>query len=237
MTGEELQSAYGKHLERMLEPGYPGRVNKKSTRAMLKETRANRGGEHTPKPGERTWIWSDLHLHHANIIRYCDRPFDSADAMNRALFAAWVKTVGETDTVICGGDVAMGGALKGDRIDAVRKMPGRKLLVRGNHDFDRRGRPLPTGCDAAWMTLLIPGDPPLFLTHIPMGEVPAGGVNLYGHVHNEPLRHGPRVNICVEHTEYRPLPLEVLRRLARARLEDPRPRGETTADEIRSLGN
>ena len=52
-----------------------------------------------------------------------------------------------------------------------------------------------------------------------MNEVPDGTVNLYGPVHNnEPLREGPYVNICVEHTEYRPLPLDAVRRLALARL-------------------
>ena len=73
-------------------------------------------------------------------------------------------------------------------------------------------------------------------THIAMNEVPDGTVNLYGHVHNnEPLREGPYVNICVEHTEYRPLPLDAVRRLALARLDDPRPRAATTAEEIRCL--
>ena len=43
------------------------------------------------------------------------------------------------------------------------------------------------------------------------------------------------MNICVEHTEYRPLPLDAVRRLALARLDDPRPRAATTAEEIRCL--
>ena len=61
-------------------------------------------------------------------------------------------------------------------------------------------------------------------------------VNLYGHVHNnEPLWEGRYMNICVEHTEYRPLPLDAVRRLALARLDDPRPRAATTAEEIRCL--
>ena len=43
------------------------------------------------------------------------------------------------------------------------------------------------------------------------------GFNVRGHVHNtEPLRRGRYVNICVEHTEYRPLPLQAVVRLAAA---------------------
>ena len=65
---------------------------------MLKHTAATEGGTYTPETGARTWIWSDLHLHHKNIIRYCHRPFQSVEAMNEALLAAWKQTVGEADT-------------------------------------------------------------------------------------------------------------------------------------------
>ena len=150
--------------------------------------RGDRRGTYTPETGARTWIWSDLHLHHKNIIRYCSRPFQSVEVMNEALLAAWRETVGEADTIICGGDIALAGALKRERLARVRAMPGRKLLVRGNHDFGRNGRPADTGSDATWMTLVITGNPTLVVTHIAMNEVPDGTVNLYGHVHNnEPL--------------------------------------------------
>ncbi len=43
--------------------------------------------------------------------------------------------------------------------------------------------------------------------------------------------HQPRAG----NTEYRPLPLAAVRRLALARLNDPRPRAATTAEEIRCL--
>ena len=65
---------------------------------------------------------------------------------------------------------------------------------------------------------------------MPLSGVPAGEVNVHGHVNNqEALRPGPFINICVEHTGYRPLPLEAIR--AARRLEDPRPRGATTIEE------
>ncbi len=237
MTGQELQAHYRTQLGKLIEPGRPDtHVNPKSTRWMIRLAEITDGGTFTPGDETRTWIWSDLHLHHRNIIRYCRRPFETVEAMNEALLTAWTETVGEADTIICGGDIALAGALRGKRIARVRAMPGRKLLVRGNHDFDRKGRPADTGCNKTWMSLVVTGDPPLLVTHMPMTEVPDGTVNVHGHVHNnEPLREGPYVNVCVEHTGYRALPLDALRRLARARLDDPRPRAATTAEEIRRI--
>ena len=156
--------------------------------------------------------------------------------MDSALLGAWETTVAAGDTIICGGDVALSGALDPGRLARLNAMPGRKVLVLGNHDFGPSGKPVETGSDETSMTLVVPGEPTLLVTHMPLWNVPAGRVNVHGHVHNnEALRPGPFVNICVEQTGYRPLPLDAVRWLAARRLEDPWPRGETTLEEIEYL--
>ena len=40
---------------------------------------------------------SDLHLGHENIIRFCDRPFANANAMNEALVERWNAVVKDND--------------------------------------------------------------------------------------------------------------------------------------------
>jgi calcineurin-like phosphoesterase family protein len=78
------------------------------------------------------WFSADLHLGHANIIRYCDRPFDEVDEMNAGLVARWNAVVAPTDTVWVLGDVAMG------RISLslpwVAELNGHLALLTGNHD-------------------------------------------------------------------------------------------------------
>ena len=211
-------------------------VNRRTTRWMRAETWRSPGATYQPNDSGRTWLWSDLHLHHANIIRYCRRPFESVDEMDSALLRAWETTVDPGDTIICGGDVALARALDPLRLARLSAMPGRKVLVLGNHDFGPTGKPSETGSDEASMTLVIPGEPTLLVTHIPLWNVPAGRVNVHGHVHNhERLRPGPFINICVEQTGYRPLPWRRFGELAARRLDDPRPRGETTLEEIEQL--
>lgn len=78
------------------------------------------------------WFTSDLHLGHANIIRYSGRPFASVDEMDRALVARWNAVVGDDDEVWCLGDVAMGAI--DHSLAFIGELAGRKVLVAGNHD-------------------------------------------------------------------------------------------------------
>ena len=189
--------------------------------------------------GHRTWVWSDLHLRHANIIKiikHCKRPFANARDMDRAMMTAWKSVVATDDTVLNGGDIALAGSLGESGRARLREAPGRKILVVGNHDFNRRSGLLDAaGHGAATGMLSIDTDPPMVLTHIPMGVLPLGWVNLYGHVHNnELLRETPHINVCVEHTDYRPLPLGSLLTLAKHLLVGHVPDGTTSSDRIQS---
>ena len=217
MTANELNKIYQAQLE-VLAPS-AGAI-----RHMLAEMRRRPPG--TWKPDRPAWVWSDLHLHHRNIIRYTNRPFAGCEQMDGALHGAWRQIVGDDDVVICGGDVARAGSLNALRLDRVATAPGRKLLVLGNHDFTRRGKVAQTGFDEAWMTLLVATDPPLAFTHLPLEDLPAGVVNVHGHVHNnEPLCSGRYINICVEHTDYRALPLQAVVRLAAELIDGCTPAG------------
>ena len=91
-------------------------------------------------PDCATWAWSDLHLHHRNIMRYTNRPFARCEQMDGAAHGAWRQVVGDA-AVICGGDVALAGSLNAQRLESRSDLPwGHKLLVLGNHDFTRRGK-------------------------------------------------------------------------------------------------
>jgi len=63
---------------------------------------------------ERTWFTSDLHLGHANIVRYCHRPFLGSDGfpdvelMGLDILERFSALVGPEDTLVVLGDVAMG---------------------------------------------------------------------------------------------------------------------------------
>lgn len=83
----------------------------------------------------RTWLTSDLHLFHTNIILYCGRPHESVEQMNEAIIAEWNRAVMSEDRVIVVGDLSAGLGSRADELRTiVGSLPGKKILIRGNHD-------------------------------------------------------------------------------------------------------
>jgi calcineurin-like phosphoesterase family protein len=79
------------------------------------------------------WFISDTHFGHANILRYCKRPFGSIEEMNEAFVKNWNDRVSNGDLVYHLGDFAF--FKTKEEVDSVAKrLKGQKHLVRGNHD-------------------------------------------------------------------------------------------------------
>lgn len=82
----------------------------------------------------KTWVSSDLHFGHKNILKYSPkyRTFQDASEMNEAIVAGWNAKVNDDDLVYILGDVAFCNAEKA--CELVKRLNGRKILIEGNHD-------------------------------------------------------------------------------------------------------
>lgn len=75
---------------------------------------------------------ADTHLGHANIIKYCSRPFTHVDVMNKTIIQNWNKIVSPTDTVYHLGDFGFGSR---DWLDSIADaLNGKRFILKGNHD-------------------------------------------------------------------------------------------------------
>ena len=84
------------------------------------------------------YLTSDLHFNHANILKYEpeSRPFSSIEEMNEVIIQNWNEVVKISDTVYVLGDMSMG--LVENAIPLIKRLNGKIILIRGNHDTPKR---------------------------------------------------------------------------------------------------
>jgi calcineurin-like phosphoesterase family protein len=78
-----------------------------------------------------------INFGHFNIIKYCERPFDSAQMHDRTLIENWNTVVAPGDTVYHLGDFGL--AKKGYLIQILKQLNGTIKFIRGNHDKSMKG--------------------------------------------------------------------------------------------------
>lgn len=126
----------------------------------------------------------DLHFGHEQILWLDNRPFGTVEEMDDALIRNWQQAVSPDDTVYVLGDMFWRTVPGLRRAEIIRSLPGRKILVRGNHDTDDAD----AGFDAAYDALTVKdGSDDVYLCHYPCIGHPGfykGAVHLYAHVHN-----------------------------------------------------
>ena len=195
--------------------------------AVLAASRRLLGAMLRPLDEHRMWVFSDPHFGHEASVGIFGRPFRSCHHGDSYLLEQWTHDVQDHDTVICLGDITMDRPTDG-LIDRLRRRPGRKILVAGNHDnaYIRRLR---RAFDQVAACAHLAGEPQLLFTHVPLDDIPAGCVNVHGHVHLKTSVDERRINVCVEQIGYELIPMADVRRLAR-RLDRASLGGNATTD-------
>lgn len=78
---------------------------------------------------------SDSHFGHANIIKYCQRPYNDVNHMNWNMTEKWNAVVGPDDVVYHMGDFSMGQPSR-----YTQYLRGNIILIKGNHDKVSQGK-------------------------------------------------------------------------------------------------
>lgn len=82
------------------------------------------------------YVTSDFHLGHNQLFIYEPRGYKSIEEHDNKIIENWNNTINEDDTVYILGDLMLGDNELG--MKRLQSMPGRKLIILGNHDTDRR---------------------------------------------------------------------------------------------------
>lgn len=167
------------------------------------------------------FLTSDLHFGHVNIIKYCDRPWNNVDEMERGLINNWNSVVkNDNDIVYMLGDFAMGGNLPYRVPMLLSRLRGIKHLIAGNHDPKAT-----TSLDVGWRTVthggmnIIHDNVQIHMRHYnpqKPGDWPdseLGVLLFHGHSHGKPGHHNYRtgknyVDVGVDAWNYYPITIE-----------------------------
>jgi calcineurin-like phosphoesterase family protein len=125
------------------------------------------------------WFTSDQHYGHTNIIAYMKRPFASVTEMNEEMIRRYQACVQPTDDVYIIGDLAFC-----DPTPIVNRLPGRKHLIRGNHDECKLSKlhRLPFAWIKETALVEIEGQY-VFMSHYPHRSWPRKGPHIVWHLH------------------------------------------------------
>ena len=148
----------------------------------------------------QVYMTSDWHLDHRGI-HYKLRPqFESVEHHNNTIIENYLAAVKKRDFVWFLGDICF----TNEACELTRQLPGTKNLILGNHDTDRE-------CDIEQLVLAFDNVHSLrsykgfWLSHAPIHPKELRGrKNIHGHMHNEVIDDERYINVCLEHTDYKP---------------------------------
>lgn len=158
----------------------------------------------------KIFIISDTHFNHFNIIKYCNRPWSTIDAMNHALIQNWNNVVSDDDIVIFCGDFCFARTSEAAEVTErfTRALKGHKIIIKGNHDF-KKFRYCDVGWDAEFYQEWIFNDRFSF-RHRPdniQNDADKFDFIFYGHVHDKIIGDAPvnTINVCVDVNNFTPI--------------------------------
>lgn len=171
---------------------------------------------------DKLFFTSDTHFFHENIIKFCDRPFESNEHQTKELIRLWNEVVPEDGVVYHLGDLCWTGNI--DRIIWLNEqLNGTINLVYGNHCYQNKlDREIiknifkSHGGDTMDIaSILVRNDNNQNLTccHYPMLFWPTGSWMLHGHIHSGPNSkssekapfHPKRYDVGVDNNNFYPI--------------------------------
>jgi calcineurin-like phosphoesterase family protein len=185
-----------------------------------------------------TWLISDTHFGHKNIIEFCHRPTD----FEQIIMEEWASAVGDNDTVLHLGDLVYKGNASFRALIAPHLTGARKLLVSGNHDKQRYSFYKKCGFRLASPFSIMWGNTEVSFSHYPWGppddegRMPENYLRIHGHIHNNGYTRSAyvpflknHINMSVEQTKFKPVNLALL---LSAQLDGSMPGGSQFPDAI-----
>lgn len=137
---------------------------------------------------DKLFFTADTHFGHANIIKFCNRPFKTVEEMDETIIQNWNAVVAPDATIFHLGDFCLDSKARWKEI--FDRLNGKKYLIIGNHDVRRITDGFDPGfAGVADQMYIDVGGQLVVLNHTPLKQLDSGVWQFFGHVHSGPLNH------------------------------------------------
>ena len=170
-----------------------------------------------------TFVSADHHFGHANVLRLCNRPFDTVEQMDLVFIELWNSVIGQNDLVYYLGDFTLNNEAFARSI--FRQLNGMIHILANPWHHDKRW--LKKGLYYTASQEIVVYAPPIQVVtvekvkvtfcHYPLAEWEASyhmGVHLHAHCHGNLPRIANRLDVGVDVHNYYPILFEDAVKLA-----------------------
>jgi calcineurin-like phosphoesterase family protein len=158
----------------------------------------------------KTFLTSDTHYGHKNIITFSNRPWTTVDEMDEGLIANYNEIVRPRDTCYFLGDISFYQDFD-KTASIINQLNGNKILIYGNHDWKFR-KDYPKCFTSCWDYFeLRRGRSLVVMSHYPMlhwNKGHHGSLMLHGHSHGSANAENAgrnRYDVGVDNNDWKPV--------------------------------
>ena len=156
---------------------------------------------------DKTWFTSDTHFGHKNIIKYCNRPYDNIDNMDKSLISNWNSVVKPGDDIFHLGDFSFNGEKNISKYSD--QLNGKIHLIWGNHDRSE-AKSLPSLASSSPYQEIKINEESIILFHYAMkvwNKSFHGSIHLFGHSHGQLEGNKNSVDVGIDLPEWKYTPV------------------------------
>ena len=155
------------------------------------------------------FVGSDYHYNHDNVIKFDQRPYNNVKLMNEDLIKQHNSITDDKSLTFLIGDIAMGKSVS-EVVSYLHRMNGKKILIKGNHDFGFLKDSSFRNCFELIENYYAPSieGTKVVMFHYPIWEwdkIHRGAIHLHGHTHKNimPIP-GKILNVGIMNNNYIP---------------------------------
>jgi len=166
------------------------------------------------------WFTADPHLGHKNVIKYCNRPFNTVEEMDETIINNCLEVLKPKDTLNILGDFAWHKPIAERALHAIKETGAKIRFIWGGHDKQIQNIIRRYADYTGTLETITIENQPIVLCHYALrvwDRKHYGAWNLYGHSHGNLEDTELQIDVGVDSHGYKPVSFERIKEIIKQR--------------------